>query len=314
MAIRLIKKGIVYTIIVFIIILALNQLYVNNILSEKLIYRTNIDYNNYKGNLTVLIMGDSHPALGINPSKINNSFNYTVQSESYDQTYFKFRKATKENPNLEYVLLPLEPYSFSDYRANKYVYTWYWLNYLTYKELSKITGKSKLNLYISKTFPILGNGQELSRLYGKPDLTELYKGWNIKDADWALEKNKNRITSDRIKIQFKENYEINPKLLYYFLEIIKLANENNIIIVIVKYPLSNTYLEELNKTNFNNDKYNNTLFYFINKNNNTIILDYQKSFKNDSHFSNQDHLNRIGATRLSEKINSVLINNSLMVK
>ena len=299
---KIILKGTIFVIIVALIVLTMNYIYVTIILNQKTILRSELQYEENLGEIEILFMGDSHPANAINTSYFENSFNFAGLSESYDQTYFKFRKTVKDNPNLKVVVIPLEFYSFSDYRANKYVYVWYWLKYLGYDDLYKITGKSKLNLYIGSKIPVLGNGVELFRLFGEQDTTRIIQGWNLNEGNWSSVKNKNKVAFDRIKIQFKDKYDIDAELFYYFLKIIDLAEEKNIKVVIVKYPLSPEYIEEIEKTPFNVESYYKTVDRFVSKKGNVMILDYHNFYTDEKLFANPDHLSIYGANVFSKEL------------
>lgn len=309
---KIIRTGLIFLIIIVLLVLTINYIYVNQILNQKTILRSELQYDEKKGNIEILFMGDSHPANAVNTSYFENGFNFAGLSESYDQTYYKFRKAVKDNPNLKIVVLPLELYSFSDYRANKYVYVWYWLKYLGYEDLSKITKKSKLNLYMASKIPVLGNGIELYRLFGEKDTTSIINGWHMNTGNWSSVDNKNQVASERIKIQFKDKYSVDALLFYYFLKIITLAEENNIKVVIVKYPLSPEYIEEIEKTPFNIESYYRTVNNFVSKNENVMTLDYHDFYTDEKLFANQDHLNVYGANVFSKELKNELVENGVV--
>ena len=299
---KILFVGLIFIMIITMLVLTINFIYVKIILNQKTILRGEIQYEDMKGDIEILFMGDSHPANAVNTSYFDNSFNFAELSESYDQTYFKFRKSVKDNPNLKVVVIPLEFYSFSDYRANKYVYVWYWLKYLGYEDLSKITGKSKLNLYIGTKIPVLGNGIELFRLFGQQDTTKIINGWHTNTGNWTAVENKNHVASERIKVQFKNKYDIDAELFYYFLKIIDLAHENDIKVVIVKYPLSPEYISEIEKTPFSIESYYMTVDNFVSQKENVLILDYHDFYTDSKLFANQDHLNINGANVFSKEL------------
>src|SRR3989344_6772273 len=115
-----IKKIITFSITFLVLFLSFNFLYTHYINSSRAIYRTELEFRQYKENIKILFLGDSHPAYAFNPDAINNSFNYATTAENYARVYFKLRKILNEENSIDIIVLPLEPESLSNYTADPY--------------------------------------------------------------------------------------------------------------------------------------------------------------------------------------------------
>lgn len=302
----LLRNSILFLILLFFLFFLINVSYNNLIIKNKSIYINEIQYSQ-SSNFNILIMGDSHAAYGLNPTFINNSFNFANPLESYDQTFFKLKKIIFEK-NISIILIPFDYHSFSDYRSEKYKDIWYWSNYLNYSELEILSEKDYKFLFILNNFPILGNGADFINLFIS-EKTNISNGWfsSNKNFNNINPKLRQDLSDDRVLRQFPNKKMIDKKLLLYFNKTINLALGNNISIFLVKYPISIEYqnsISNLNNSNFYYDLENNIDDY------NITILDYQNLFDtNQNYFFDQDHLNSIGAKNLS-----ILINLNLNLK
>ncbi|RPJ09177.1 MAG: hypothetical protein EHM28_02290 [Spirochaetaceae bacterium] len=111
---------------------------------------------------------------------------------------------------------------------------------------------------------------------------------------------KNSITLERLKIQFPSAIP-STEMLSEFEKIISYCRENNIKVIGIKFPLSDTYISLLQKTGFVFSQVDAVI-----KNTDLIIFQYtfmfSKEIENDRFFENMDHLNTIGGHILSERI------------
>ena len=79
--IKFMKRGVVFIIVFLVILIILNNLYINNIELKKTIYRRKIEWQEHKqklfnNTLDYAFFGDSHITDALNPKYINNSFNF----------------------------------------------------------------------------------------------------------------------------------------------------------------------------------------------------------------------------------------------
>ena len=90
----------------------------------------------------------------------------------------------------------------------------------------------------------------------------------------------------------------------YFLKTIELAEQNNITVIFVKYPVTRDYNNLILKNNLNREDYYNTIFKDVNSRiPNYIVLDYYDTyFDNPEYFGDADHLNYVGAEAFTNKL------------
>lgn len=304
------KKGVIFLIVLFIIIFIINSFYINIIFNEKNIYR---NYEQFlqtdKSDLEIIFFGDSHPAMDINPEYIDNSFNFAVPSETYEQTFIKVKWIIENYPNIDIFVIPYDYHSFSSYRSNPYYDKKHWLNFVSVKDLSELSNSSQLEIMVYKYLPITGKGTEiLSYVENKENKTELYLGWQKETKKFIDNENMTKSASDRVDMQLVGNPNIKDKKLFdSFIKINNLLEKNNKKIILIKYPLTEEYLFAVKKKGLNKNSFYQEEKYLLEKFEELYILDYQDYFsENKTIFSDQDHLNDKGAKIFSKKINDNL--------
>ncbi len=296
-------------IISLLIIIIINSIYVSKILINKIDYKKEELLFKNK-NFNILILGDSHPAYGLNPEYLSNSINLAVPSESYILNYFKLKKILNGTNNISVVILPIDIHSFTSYRKNQVSDIYYWKNYISNDELINLTDYNIIRIEINKYLPIIGNGEDIiTYLFFQGNI-------NIKNNGWLYEnksltnlnyKDKIKTAKSRIKLQIpnKDNL-FNKTQLLYFKKIIDITNNNNITLIFIKFPVSKYYLDSLNESNISINKFYSDLNLTINNYNNVKIVNFQNIFiMNDSYFFNNDHLNYKGANYISKMINNI---------
>lgn len=294
-----IKKLIVFLIIIVIILWSVNEVYFKFILPRKNNYETICQYEHYKDTVHILIFGASIPRAAIKSDMIDNSFNFAVSGETYEQSYFKLIKAIqKDELDLKLIILPIDIYDLS--REQAYL-VWYWANDLdvSIKELSEKTHKNYLRLWLEKSFPVLGAGPDFFR----NESSEMIKGWK-KIKKEVVKSDLPYSAEHYVKQHFGNGYYNNnfDKNLNYFNKILELTSKNNITVILIKYPLTKEYLNVVEEQNISVRYHYEIINNSILKYDNVHILDYQNIFTNTSLFSDAVHLNRYGSEILTNKL------------
>lgn len=308
--VKFIKKFILFLLIIVLFIFIINNIYIKLVINDKIILRQDNLFEEYKYDINLIFMGDSHGNCAVNPSYIENSYNFSAIGESYEQTYFKLRKIINEMPELDTVVVPIDLHSFFDYRKNPYVDAWYWKKYLSYEELSILTEKNILNLLININFPFIGNGIDMKRaIISKNNrLSELKFGYSA--SDYVITKDAIiKEAEDRVDSQFVTN-KIDLELFNFFIEVVKLVIEKDKKIILIKYPVTKSYIEAVKQKGINVYDYYAIIEKEISKYENLYILDYQNIFSDLNYFTDSDHLNSAGAESFSKILNNDLINHS----
>jgi len=271
--------------------------------------------------ITTLITGSSYGAFGIDTSYIQNSVN--LCSISQDLYYSKklLLQACQNNQNIQNVVLCMGYYYF-------------------YSDLSLTQSPSELQRVSKVYYPLLHDAHNCLILPSKEDFCtqngilnvenildtytsiECQKGFfndsypRIEYAtkvwqDWT--KNWSELTVDEQDEAGKIRAESHNKGLHHlasfkenighFQTLVNYCNTNGINLLIVVTPMTKHYLKYLD-TKYKDD------FYSILESTDGMIhlldLAEDSSFENNIHFNDTDHLNDLGAAKLSSIISSTL--------
>lgn len=254
--------------------------------------------------IKVLSFGSSHGHYGIRPDCMSlPAFNIGMPSQSIKYDHFLFYKYIDKCPNLSFVILPVSYFSlvteleggdawavakgYSIYMGYKEhglnpIYNFELINKEKYLELSKMLGKPITYL----TCDSLGWG--CVREFGdqKPDCTslveEIVKRHN-KSIGHSMETNIRRLA-----------------------DIILTCTQRDIKVLLLTTPTHESYYTLLDQEHLSLTV--NACENLANRFANTTYLNLLKdSTFVDSDFYDPDHLNSIGATKLTQKLNEVII-------
>jgi hypothetical protein len=313
-----IKKDIIGSTIIIVIFLTLfiliNLYYIYEVQSNKIIYKQEAEWQKYRQNLSnntleYAFFGDSHAAIGFNPTYVNNSFNFASTGEDYVETYYKINKLINhEQIKINYFVLEIDPHTFSDGMREKerlFQEPWYFKQFISLQEISTLKNEFILKTFFKANYPVIGKGSEIIKyIFLKPEITQVKMGWINKTGNFS-EQNRTKVTY----LTYTKEFSKNPNLLEntsfeHFKRILRIANENNITIIFIKYPLPRDYDSALKENNISIEEHYNKLFSEIEKENkNYQVLDYYNIFIDDIElFSDADHVNYIGSDILSQKI------------
>lgn len=294
-------KTIIFITIFVILIFLSNLSYYYIVIKNTNLYKNQKQFEElYNDDLNIIFFGDSFPALAVNPEYIQNSFNYAVPGERYDQTFYKVKSVLSRKSQVKTIVLPYDTHAFSriDSDNNRYHYIWYWSNFIPANELEKITGKSKIKLTVNKYLPFVGNGKDYITVFLLNEKTEMYKGWqknyNTTQPVISSSQGNNGITEQIIR----------NDLIKSFMDTIRYAEENNKTIILIKYPNLTAAIngKEDDKSKIFYSRMDNE----IKKIKNIHILDYRNFSKDNNLFSDPNHLNYRGAEIFSKKLNNDL--------
>ncbi len=311
------KKGTIFLIVLFLLILLINHLYIKNIYEKKQIFRKEKEWQEYKKHLpnnTLMhgFFGDSHTRNSINPRHINYSFNFGTSAEDYTETYYKFQGILNEGITIQNVFLEIDLHTFSTELRKKerlFEETSYYNKKIPLKTISNLRNESIINLFLKSKIPIFGKGNEIIKYLFNKKLTNIYLGWTKSTEDFS-KKNKNLLASEKFNVHFNENKNLFEKnSLESFIKILNISKKEGINIILIRYPVSKEYNDEIINNNISINEYYEKLFNKINKscNNYTILNYYSIYFNNSDYFSNSDHLNNKGSKNLSIMLQNDLI-------
>ena len=280
------------------------------VLFEVLIRRIPNDYGYKKSYLDqhakevhILFLGSSHVYYGINPKYIKSSFNASYISQSFDYDLAILKKYDNQWTNLKYIVIPVDYFSFYG-RLENGSEAWRAKNYRIYYDINT-------DHKIFNSTEMLSNklDNNLSRLYshylkGENQISCSNLGWG---SSYKATKHKDLIvtgTNAAARHTAKDNLEYSTNL-HLLDEIIAFAEHKHIKVVLFTSPAYKSYVSHLNINQLN------TTISTIKKLNSAHRTVRYYNLLQDSSFHAQDfydadHLNEIGAKKLSLKMNALL--------
>jgi len=254
--------------------------------------------------IQILFLGSSHAFYGINPQYIKaNSFNaaYVSQTPEYDLAILK--KYNHKWDSLKYIVIPIDYFSLTSNLQNSEE-SWRVKNYKIYYGIS-------LNYSISDNFEIFNTrldvniGRALAyyrkKIYA---LTCSNLGWG---TNYKSEKAKDLISTGILAAQ--RHTAVNNQYFKQGVEnldsIIKFAQNNSIKIIIYTSPAYKSYIQNLSAAQLQQTinaihsaaSANNNVTYF------NLLTDTSFVAKD---FFDADHLNELGAQKLTLKLDSLI--------
>jgi hypothetical protein len=257
------------------------------------------------GNIEVLFVGASDAHAGFNPEYMNSQgFNAANPAQSLDYSFEIMKKYKNSWPNLKYVVLAVS-YPSLFYKMEASLESWRIKNYTIYYSLNS----SKQLKYHAE----ITNGRlfdhflRLSKYYIK-NIDEIHcndLGWYISSTSPPLDSlyvlGKRAVRRHTIPKEQQRISEMKSALD----SIIDFTVKNNSRIILCTPPVYKSYSENVN--NFQMDSTFNTIIRTANTNSNCTYINLfdDPRFK-DEDFLDGDHLNGIGARKLTLLIDSII--------
>lgn len=314
-------KGIIFFLILLIILIPINQIFLENAYRGDRRFVQEKQFEKNSSETKIIAIGSSHTQTGFNPTYIPNSFNLGIPGVDIIKSYYRIKYILEHDAApIEYILLEISMHRFYIIQSSIFNTRWYWAKYIPLKgyiELSTLSKDLKIldaiNEKIRGTFPIIGERTEILSMirYGSPEFNYdlLVKG-HVQFTENFSEFNateRQRISKDKAKWHF-ESKEINQKIITYYKKFIELSRNHNIKVILIKYPMTQDYINATKTYIQNITAFYEQVFEKI-KIYNLSVLDYQNIFLNQTTlFRDSDHLNKWGAELLSQQINIDLKN------
>jgi hypothetical protein len=312
------KTRLLKTLLFIIIFLIINYFFSSLFLKERLYksrtFKIDKQLHRVINSLEVLGLGDSHPASGFDPRVFKNGFNFSFAGEKYIYNYYKLKYVIENSKDLKIVVLPVDLHSFSTWGANVFLHDFYWIKYTNYWELGKLKKrpfrfvwkyiKGRFFPYIGEFLTVFGiKENKKKRMYRLP---RTVNGLIIKRGTFFKKRDKE--TRIRMLIQYYKQKIFDDTVVVYFKKILKLCKDNDIKLVLVRYPVTKIYYRYALKK-VNEKKYYNKIFKMIENYNNIIFIDLHSMFfkKDGSYFYDSDHMNYIGARKFTKRLKEILV-------
>lgn len=287
-------------------------------------------------NVITIFFGDSHTNTTFDPEIIENSFNASVDSEIYFNTYYKINTLLKSNPQIVNIVLSYGYHNLSFAYNQDVLYSdkYYFLYDQKGREMIHSAGDGRLlkyeygpvtNIYtkwransehfINSTFVRLKydvgipiNLTEylnfyISLLRNKPRLNEfpLFPG-NYRSTNSNLEES---LTDRLIKLHFFIGNEIGASelMIESLYKMAELCQTNKVNLFLINTPLHSTFKSKIPQ--FYIKLYDEVLIGLKDKFDNIHYYDFSSIDYPDSLFGDGDHLNALGMERFSGEIKNL---------
>lgn len=293
------------------LLLFLSPIVISAVLMEVLLRKIPNDYqykcnylNKNSNNINVLILGSSHAYYGIDPQLMRHkSFNaaYVAQSLFYDWQIVK--KYDKNWRNLKFIILPVDYFSLYGKLENG-IESWRVKDYNIYYGISSNNYTDNSEVLSNK---LLLDMERVKSAYVNHEHNILCSslGWG---TEYLSRKKRNLFKTGKLAAKrhfviregfFKENVEVLTSIIEY-------ANKNHVKVLLYTSPAYKTYVQNLNPQQLNSTI--NMLYTISKKYDNVFYINLlnNNSFKADD-FYDADHLDDLGAKKLTYKIDSLLI-------
>lgn len=300
-------RGVLFVLIFGLLNWGLGRLYVRREMARSSLGSMERDFEQDRGQITTLAVGDSHMATGFDPRVSNGAFNFALYGESYVYNYFKLKHILARNPQIRTILLPLDLHSFSNWRADRELRDFYWVRYANYLDLAWRSRRpfEYLGKYIrGRFFPYLGElgafwtapRKERLKRPGRP--LEFIQGFVVRSGTY--DEDRERLAARRVRLHFFGHKAYDELAAHYFGRILDLCAARARTLVLIKFPLSKPYFRLATKR-IRPEQIYNRVDEMIRPYPDVKVFDYQTVFfdRDRELFDDPDHLNEAGARVLS---------------
>lgn len=259
--------------------------------------KTYLDKN--AAEINTLILGSSHTFYGLNPECFSKkTFNAAYVSQSLDLDYEILKKYDTKLKNLKTVIIPISYFSLFETLETD-IEKWRIKNYVIYYGFENkyhfTDNFESLNSHIKQ------NVKKVIKHYAfnQSFITASNLGWGTNFNS----KNKKEFTGEfTAKKHTAKNFNLFQKNLKSLQNIITLCKKHKATVLIITTPTHESYYQNLNKNQL--EKTTQAIYKLAKKNPNCNYLNLLKSeqFTNND-FYDADHLNEIGAKKLSIYLN-----------
>jgi len=290
---KFMRRSIVFMSLVVVMVLVLNSVYIFYAYKTWNFYRIQREYadllDEEKPYIKYAFFGDSHAEQTIDQKHFPEAFNFAVSSENYVETYYKFNRIIDDGVEVENIVLEIDLHTFSKPRERLFINPLISVKAIPVLEMARLKNESAVTLAIKSYLPVFGIGLRFVE-FTEPktdDFTEL------------------NMTHETLKVfeghfetgglAFEEpNYE-------YFLKLLVLAEENDVNVIFMKYPLTKDYDDLVVANNYSKGNYYTRILWDAEKRlDEYVLLDYYDVFfDHPEYFYDPHHVNDKGRELMS---------------
>lgn len=261
--------------------------------------------DNHSKEIEILVLGSSHSFYGVNPLYFSmKSFNASHVSQSLDYDLEILKKVLLDSPKLRYVLLPISYFTFY-FKLDSGKQSWRVKNYNIYYNINKYSSIEHLSEVLS--LKLTTNLERIYQYYiqnvDSISCSEL--GWGVK---YKSEKSKNlMVTGKGAALRHTaKDFKYLEENFAYLKSIVDLCQKRGVKVILFTPPAFKTYRDNLNIKQLNNMR--KKINEITNLYSNCIYLDLiDSSLFVPNDFYDSDHLNDIGAKKLTLLLNQYIL-------
>lgn len=264
---------------------------------------THREFENVQDQVSVAILGDSHPQKAVMASRIDGGYNFSTSAESYIFTYYKLKYYLERGDfHPELAVVPVDLHSFVSFRRERAenIDPAFWGKYVNYWEYGSETGDliSVVPTILKAKFGVLGGLDLVSpaAVYGM-ESPELVSGFIPSSDNFAAYPAEERFdrAMERTAFHFDGYTYMDHVLVDYFYRLLDLLDMYGITVVLVYYPVTDTYYQAA-ADYIPVEDHLAAVEHLVAERPPALILDYHDLFFGQlEYFSDSDHLNVDGA-------------------
>ncbi|RCH56135.1 hypothetical protein DJ568_05150 [Mucilaginibacter hurinus] len=242
----------------------------------------------------ILILGDSHTALGINDKYIPRALNMSSEGEGYLYTYIKLKKFIADNRKLDTVLLS---FNFNSVYTEKDEWTIgdeyivervpHYFPFLGCREIRLFALKPSFYESLLK-IPVKSKRSVFELLTGNFTLADLHIGGYVNNKERKIEKSLAKLNKDPHNIRFEGYSQYQTE---YLNGIVKACDSAGIKLILINMPIFKDAQRFFNKQDYYR--------YYKNHLSQLTLWDFHDMNIKPESFRDADHLNFYGAKDFS---------------
>lgn len=268
-------------------------------------------FESVQQDLSVVILGDSHPQKDFMAEKLHRGYNFASSAESYIFTYYKIRHYLEEGPfQPSLAVVPIDMHSFSSFRLTRALTQdpAFWNRYVDYLEVGRESGLfwPYFSNRILGEFALIGGLDAAAAVLWPtepPTATVMTAGYLRTEEDFSGSSEDERWAraEERAAFHFSGYTYNEATLVTYFYRLLDLLESHGVEVVLVWYPVSEEYYLE-SSSYIPAESHLESVKSLLSDHSPALVLDYHDLFFGRPElFSDSDHLNARGAETLTNQ-------------
>jgi hypothetical protein len=260
--------------------------------------------------LDLLVCGDSHPRTGIDARELGERvFNIAIGGEHYLKTWYRMRSLLeRRDREVKALMLPLDVASFSSWHADSFTPEFVWGRYVDYLEVGRVQGDpwgAVQRLLKARVFPYAGELRTFNQLRTK----RFGFGEDLPTGSiLALPANERRYNAlEDAKLHLQGANPVDPSLLWAFHNLLAWADERDVRVVLVGFPVTRDYARWTDRTDARARVRAEVLEPLLAEGDVTYLDHHDLFFERDDFFADSNHLNAAGRIAFSRYLRKELV-------